>query len=152
MEKILTLGCVNFFIEFSDHTQYVFLVSSGNLDRWPRLRYWEEHHDKIAEAINRSTDFHYDVVFCGTYSKYNEKLGITETFSDMSDESRDQVKKLIIEVAPKAIEILRREDEIIKETWRVGKLLDEYRYGDAKEHCRIFDLNYSNIIYNRFKR
>lgn len=149
----MTAGDFSFFRAEIGSAYYIFVVHNNELDFGQCLCCWEQYHERIAKAITKSGDFRIkDVVFCGTYSKYNEKLGITETFSDMSDESRDHVKKLIIKVAPKAIEILRREEKARKETYIAEKLVKEYRYGDAKEHCRIFELNYDSIISNCVRR
>lgn len=165
MEKIMSVVDSAFFRTEIGSAYYVFALHNKELDFGQNLYYWRDGlYERIAKAIIGSENFRIkNVVFCGTYTKYNdeleiheslcaEKLVFTETFSDMSKEDIDRVKKLITEVAPRAVEILKREEVVKKETWRVGKLLDDYRYSDAKEHCRIFELSYDSIIFNRLRR
>jgi len=107
---------------------------------------WEDDRQEIGDTIKTNRGALTKLILCGTCSDYNAQLGIEATFDDLDETEEDAIKAHVTALKgdiDAELNNCRKKESNMRD---VRSLLENLRYGDARQHCQVCGLDYDFFL------
>ncbi len=161
MKKILESDGMMYFLAKDGTTGYLVIIRNEDLildfgnemNRWPNPPCKE-----VSSALQENRGELKTIVMCSREQKMqdvHEQFGVDMSLDDLSASEVARIKELL--ETDQTLPDLRRERSWTDKKFRISlkrgqrikevqKLLKNFRYQDARDHCALFNLNYEEIL------